>query len=117
LCLVWLAVVAIFGFVGANERDWISHTLKSVMTFLGAVLPAFAGALAGIRAQGDFRASADQSLTTETELKNLSQCAKLKMPQTYSAAFVLLEALADCMTSELGKWRLMFRHRPLDMPG
>ena len=87
------------------------------MTFLGAVLPAFAGALAGIRAQGDFRASANQSLTTETELKDLLQRAKTKMPQTYPAAFMLLEALADSMTSELGKWRLMFRHRPLAMPG
>lgn len=117
LCLIWLAVVAIFGFAGVDHREWISHTLKSIMTFLGAVLPAFAGALAGIRAQGDFRASANQSLTTETELKDLLQHAKTKMPQTYHAAFVLLEALADSMTSELGKWRLMFRHRPLAMPG
>ena len=117
LCLVWLSVVALFGFAGANEHEWISHTLKSIMTFLGAVLPAFAGALAGIRAQGDFRASANQSLTTETELKDLLQRAKTKMPQTYPAAFMLLEALADSMTSELGKWRLMFRHRPLAMPG
>lgn len=117
LCLVWLAVVAIFGFAGADQREWISHTLKSIMTFLGAVLPAFAGALAGIRAQGDFRASANQSLTTETELKDLLQRAKMKMPQTYPAAFALLEALADSMTSELWKWRLMFRHRPLAMPG
>ncbi len=117
LCLVWLAVVAIFGFEGANEREWISQTLKSIMTFLGAVLPAFAGALAGIRAQGDFRASANQSLTTETELEDLLKRAKMKMPQTYPAAFVLLEALADSLTSELGKWRLMFRQRPLAMPG
>ena len=117
LCLIWLAVVAVFGFAGADQREWISHTLKSIMTFLGAVLPAFAAALAGIRAQGDFRASANQSLTTETELRDLLQRARTKMPQTYHAAFVLLEALADSMTSELGKWRLMFRHRPLDMPG
>jgi membrane protein YdbS with pleckstrin-like domain len=117
LCLLWLVLVAIFGFHGVDENPWISHTLKSVLTFLGAVLPAFAGALAGIRAQGDFRASAKQSLSTELELKNLLHRVSPRMPETYPAAFAILEAFADSMASELAKWRLMFRHRPLAMPG
>ena len=117
MCLLWFTIVAVYGFHGADHTHWISHTLKSVLTFLGAVLPAFAGALAGIRGQGDFRASAQQSMATEKELKGLLHRAETQMPTSYAEACALLEALADAMNSELGQWRLLFSYRPLPAPG
>lgn len=117
MCFLWFVIVAVYGFEGADHTHWISHTLKSVLTFLGAVLPAFAAALAGIRGQGDFRASAQQSLATEKELKGLLQRAKTQMPKSYADACAFLEALADAMNSELGQWRLLFSYRPLPTPG
>jgi hypothetical protein len=117
LCLVWFSAVAIYGLEGAEQHHAISHTLKSVLTFLGAVLPAFAAALSGIRAQGDFGLSAQQSLTTEIELKRLAAYARQRMPTDYQDACALLEALADRMTSDLGTWRLMSGHRTLTVPG
>lgn len=117
MCFLWFTVVAIYGFEGADQAHWISHSLKSVLTFLGAVLPAFAGALAGIRGQGDFRASAQQSMATEKELKGMLRRAETRMPTSYAEACALLEALADAMNSELMQWRLLFSFRPLPAAG
>ena len=117
MCLLWFTLVAVYGFRGADHTHWIAHTLKSILTFLGAVLPAFASALAGIRGQGDFRASAQQSMATEKELKGLLHRAETQMPKDYPDACAFLETLADAMNSELGQWRLLFSYRPLPAPG
>jgi len=117
MCLLWFTIVAIYGFQGADHTHWISHTLKSILTFLGAVLPAFASALAGIRGQGDFRASAQQSVTTEKKLSVLLHRAETRMPEYYPEACGFLEAVADAMNAELGQWRLLFSYRPLPAPG
>jgi hypothetical protein len=117
MCLLWFTIVAIYGFQGADHTHWISHTLKSILTFLGAVLPAFASALAGIRAQGDFRASAQQSVATKKKLSVLLHRAETRMPENYPEACAFLEEVADAMNSELGQWRLLFSYRPLPAPG
>jgi len=117
MCLLWFSIVAVYGFQTADHTHWISHTLKSILTFLGAVLPAFASALAGIRGQGDFRASAQQSVATEKELRGLLHRAETQMPTYYPEACAFLEAVADAMNSELGQWRLLFSYRPLPAPG
>ena len=117
MCLLWFAIVAVYGFESADHSHWIAHTLKSTLTFLGAVLPAFASALAGIRGQGDFRASAQQSEATEKELRALLRRAEIQMPTDYPEACAYLEAVADAMNSELGQWRLLFSYRPLPAPG
>jgi hypothetical protein len=117
LCLVWFAVVAIFGFEGAEHHHAISHTLKTILTFLAAVFPAFAAAIGGIRAQGDFATSAKQSLTTETELKRLMEGTRRRMPDDYEGAYILMRTVADRMTSDLEAWRFLSSHRPITVPG
>jgi hypothetical protein len=81
------------------------------------VLPAFASAFAGIRAQGDFRASAQQSVATKKKLGVLLHRAETRMPENYPEACAFLEEVADAMNSELGQWRLLFSYRPLPAPG
>ncbi len=117
LCLVWFTVIAVFGFEGADHHHEISHTLKTILTFLAAVFPAFAAAIGGIRAQGDFATSARQSQTTEAELKRLLASARKRMPDDYQSACGLMQALADRMTLDLEAWRLLSINRPITVPG
>jgi hypothetical protein len=116
-CLLWFAIVGIYGIEGANHEHWIVHTLKSVLTFLGAALPAFAAALAGIRAQGDFGLLAKRSTMTEHDLRSLVANAEMRMPVRYGDVCAFLQAAADTMTAHLGAWRFTYRHRPLTVPG
>jgi hypothetical protein len=117
LCLMWFVIIGIYGLEDAGHAHWIAHTLKSILTFLGASLPAFAAALAGIRAQGDFGLLAKRSMVTERDLRGLVANAEKSMPTHYGNACAFLQAAADIMTAHVGTWRFTYRHRPLTVPG
>jgi len=117
LCMLWFSIVSIYGLEGANQEHWIVHTLKSILTFVGAALPAFAAALAGIRAQGDFGLLAKRSMMTEHELRALVAKAETRTPLRYGDVCAFLQTAADTMTAHLGTWRFTYRHRPLAVPG
>lgn len=117
LCIVWLALAA---FVGYDLIDHHGKTawIKPALTYFGAVLPAFAAALAGIRAQGDFRAFSKSSLATEKKLRQLkAQLENPKETANYDAMCLLLRSVADTMASDVGTWRLVYRNHPLTLPG
>jgi hypothetical protein len=116
LCILWIAAAALYetAFAGAA---WIKSGLKPLVTFLAAVLPAMGAALAGIRAQGDFEASAERSQATERELVRLSERFGQAPPADYRQACLLQLAIADAMATELGSWRSLYANRPLTIPG
>ena len=115
LCLVWV-LAAIVYFTNWVGQGWIKYGIKPLLTFLGAVLPALGAALAGIRAQGDFDASAKRSLATARELENLGE-RLAQPPSNYREACVLQLWVADTMASDLGHWRSLYSNRPLTIPG
>lgn len=115
LCLVWVAAAA-FYLAHLPGTGWIKTLLKPMLTFLGAVLPALGAALAGIRAQGDFEASAKRSRATARQLAQLAKRLKAP-PLSYRQACLLQRWVADAMASELVSWRLLYANRPLTIPG
>lgn len=114
LCLVWIASAGLYAVTGAG---WVKSVLKPTLTFFGAVLPAVGAALAGIRAQGDYEASARRSQTTERELTEIVERVKLAPPADYRQACLLQLWIADAMASDLGSWRSLYVNRPLTIPG
>lgn len=116
ICIVWITIAALYE-TGLLGTSWIKSTIKPLLTFLAAVLPALGAALAGIRAQGDFETSAERSHATERELTQLSTRAEQAPPADYRQACLLQLAIADAMASELGSWRSLYANRPLTIPG
>lgn len=116
LCLVWVAAAIVYETHLLGQGLWIKYGVKPLLTFLGAVLPAIGAALAGIRAQGDFEASAKRSLSTERELEALSERLH-HPPAAFREACLLQNWVADAMASDLGSWRSLYANRPLTIPG
>jgi hypothetical protein len=114
LCLVWV-FAAILYWIHIPGYEWIKAALKPLLTFLGAVLPAFGAALAGMRAQGDFQASARRSLATERELLQVSE-SFARPTADYREACLQQRWVADAMASELGSWHSLYANRPLTIP-
>jgi hypothetical protein len=131
--LGWLAVLAaaIMGavFLGvtlahmlhvAGEADVLR--LKSATTFTGGFLPLFAGALAGVRFQGDFERFAERSRSTQAQLEELLPLLALlarraedespdAMPVAEDAidlALVVQERFED----DLEDWHFVYAARP-----
>ncbi|HEX2215632.1 MAG TPA: hypothetical protein VHG27_02895 [Xanthobacteraceae bacterium] len=115
LCLLWVALAALYE-AAVFGQVWIKSGAKPLFTFLAAVLPAIGAALAGIRAQGDFEASAKRSQATARELEELS--GRLAQgPGGYREACLLQLRVVDAMAGELGSWRSLYANRPLTIPG
>ncbi|MDR4516079.1 MAG: hypothetical protein MRK00_01590 [Nitrosomonas sp.] len=92
--------------------------LKNTFTYFAAVCPSFAAALSGIRYQGDFKAFAARSLATKSQLEEI--CKILDNENrviNLSAVGNRFKTCADIMAHDIGAWRMIYNHRPLETPG
>jgi hypothetical protein len=108
VCLAWSGTLRD---LTQSTRDL---TLSSV-TFLTALLPTLGGALAAIRAQGDFRTLAEQSARTAERLAAID---KILVAEELSFAQLTgrIEQLSDVLMADLREWRTIFQTRPLALP-
>ncbi len=119
---VFLALVYEFG----NEFDLIyvdnnlKNVVKSIVTVLGAGMPAFGAAFFGIRATGDFKLVSEQAGRTLRELSELRtklETEAAKVAPTREQASHLLSSLTQALVSDLRGWTKVYRARELQLPG
>jgi hypothetical protein len=98
-------------------HEIFEHWVKPAVFLCSAGFPALGAALYGIRAQGDYDASASRSEATARVLVAVRGriLDALREPD-----FVLLRGLfaeaAEIMQSDLSDWRQIYRHRPITIP-
>lgn len=87
---------------------------KPLATLLGATLPVVGAAIFGIRATGDFRSSAQQSLRMVSELEQLARSLKARRgsPDRQSVRR-LLGQVSLTLSDDLRIWRLIYSEREL----
>lgn len=102
----------------SDHESWFFVWFKPLITFMSAGLPALVAALYGIRAQGDYEASAERSKETangllgvKTSLEQLSQAPDID-PMAVRAEF---GKAGDIMLSDLNLWRHIYGYRPLNI--
>ena len=88
---------------------------------LATAPPALGAALYAITSQGEFARSSDRSLAMAHELAHLRE---VELPEALAAAGETFEELrnvarnvADVMISETNDWNIVFKYRPLNLPG
>jgi hypothetical protein len=120
ICVVFLLAEAALAFGPVqNElaegffRQWI----KPAVTLCSAGLPALGAALYGIRAQGDYEASASRSEATARKLLAVRERILLarESPDIAMLRDLFAEA-AEIMQTDLSDWRQIYRHRPIALP-
>ncbi len=86
-------------------------------TLLAAVLPAFGAALGGILSQSEFERIAKRSKAMQEQLQKIVD--KLDKAPLLSSKSLgeRAEEAAEIMTSEVLDWRVVFRAKPLGLPG
>jgi hypothetical protein len=104
-CVVHVAV--------AGEAAWL--------LMLATAPPALGAALYAITSQGEFARSADRSLAMKHEL---TQLRTIDLPAALKAGSQMFEELrkvarnvAEVMISETNDWNIVFKYRPLNLPG
>jgi hypothetical protein len=94
-------------------EDWV----KPAVMLCSAGFPALGAALYGIRAQGDYDASASRS---EATARALVAVRGRIVEAGRNPDFVVLRGLfveaAEIMQSDLSDWRQIYRHRPITIP-
>lgn len=98
-------------------HDVFDALIKPAVTLCSAGLPALGAALYGIRAQGDYEASASRSEGTARALVALRAriVAARGSPDIVQLRGLFAEA-AEIMQSDLSDWRQIYRHRPIAIP-
>ncbi|MEZ2330538.1 hypothetical protein AB6802_12500 [Mesorhizobium sp. RCC_202] len=120
ICVVFLCAEALF-FFGFVHHDGVEHFLtrwiKPAVTLCSAGLPALGAALYGIRAQGDYLASANRSEATARALRGVRDRL---LAARGACDIVVLRGLfgqaAEIMQSDLSDWRQIYRLRPISLP-
>jgi hypothetical protein len=91
------------------------------LLMLATAPPALGAALYAIASQGEFARSADRSLAMSRELAALQST---DLPQALDARGAMLAevrkvalSVAEVMTAETNDWNLVFKYRPLHLPG
>jgi hypothetical protein len=100
---------------------WSDHQEASIwLTAVAASLPAIGGALAAIRAQGEFRRVARRSAAMHRRLGELQLAlasAPTRVGELNSVELrKLAEKVVNLMISETLDWRVVFQDRPLGLP-
>lgn len=93
--------------------DW---GIAPLVTFVTALFPAIAGALYGIRTQGDFAGTSERSSVIAYRLEQL-RAAIASDPLTYERLVERSHRLGEIMLAEVQQWRLHYETRPLSLPG
>ncbi len=91
------------------------------LLMLATAPPALGAALYAITSQGEFARSADRSLAMSRELAALKS---VDLPQALRAGSEMFAevrkaalSVAEVMTAETNDWNLVFKYRPLHLPG
>lgn len=109
-CITYLAISA---GMGSSADEW---GMAPLVTFVTALFPAIAGALYGIRMQGDFAAASERSTVIAYRLEQL-RAAIASDPLTYERLVERSHRLGEIMLAEVQQWRLHYETRPLSLPG
>ncbi|MEZ5680528.1 MAG: hypothetical protein R3E14_04450 [Erythrobacter sp.] len=109
-CIAYLAIS-----VGMKEQAE-SWAIAPLVTFITALFPAIAGALYGIRTQGDFAGTGERSSVIAHRLGQL-RAAIASDPLTYERLVERSHRLGEIMLAEVQQWRLHYETRPLSLPG
>lgn len=99
----------------------LPHDLSKIFTFLGVSLPAFGGALAGIRYFGDFERFASISEITAEKLAEVEKrIATLLDAAEGQLAYAQVAALAhnidDIVVTEIENWQAVFGSKQIAVP-
>jgi hypothetical protein len=102
---------------GGLIYDVTKFVLKPIVTLFSAGLPALGAAAAGIRAQGEFQASAFRSRRTQEALRTIRAklLAARDKPDFWPVRELLIQA-AEAMTADLDAWDQLYRNRPIQLP-
>jgi hypothetical protein len=121
-----VASVAIYLLLaGAQALHLIDHKLleksAKVFTFLGAALPTFGGAVAGIRYFGDFERFAAISEITAGKLDAVHDRIRLLLEapddaMDYGPVSELAHAADDIVVSEIESWQAVFAGKHITVP-
>ncbi|WP_369026017.1 hypothetical protein [Qipengyuania sp. RANM35] len=109
-CIAYLTVSLGMGHMADN---W---GIAPLVTFVTALFPAIAGALYGIRTQGDFAGTSERSTVIAYRLEQL-RAAIASDPLTYERLVERSHRLGEIMLAEVQQWRLHYETRPLSLPG
>lgn len=103
---------------GAAESNYgVVGEIKPWVTFLAGALPALAASVAGIKAQADFPAFADQSKRTEAALMELHD--RLQAIYAHPTRRDLMryhDAASSASLSDVRTWSLIYSNRELTLP-
>jgi hypothetical protein len=93
-------------------------TIESVLTLMGIMFPLAGGALAGFRGHGEFHRIAQRSRAMAARLREL-QAGLSAAPATLGAVELgrRAEEVGETMIDELLDWRIIFREKPIVLPG
>jgi hypothetical protein len=86
-------------------------------TFVTALLPTIGAALYGIRVQGDFDGIASRSRAMAARLDSIQASLREQQDPGLQDMSRLAELSSDALLAEVAVWRLVFRTRPLELPG
>ena len=120
ICVMFLVAEATLEFsLVHNElaHGFLRQWIKPAVTLASAGLPALGAALYGIRAQGDYEASASRSEATARKL--LAVRERVLAAREASDIAVLRDLFAEAaeiMQTDLSDWRQIYRHRPIALP-
>jgi hypothetical protein len=122
-----LAAVILVGYLGytgvsmaltaSDHGHGDGLTVSHAVTFLSALLPTLGSALFAIRAQGDFDESARLSQDMLARLEPIGLAIDRQGDLTFESVSRLVEATVDALFADLSGWRLIYRGKPLTLPG
>jgi hypothetical protein len=115
---VFLALFLLDRTVESTPIETLLLAAKPFLTFLSAGLPALGAAVAGIRAHGDFEASARRSARTLDQLAQLSDdyASATKSDADLDDIADLLIATARVFSEDIAAWQDLYGRKRLTLP-
>ena len=109
----------------SHLTNWFGANVKYLVTVFCAGLTAFAGALMGIRFQGDFERFAERSRQTHEQLEMIDQRLvnliernpQLTDQPLFEELTQIIQDLADVFEKDLEDWRFVYSARPTPEAG
>ena len=123
--IAFIACLAHFGFKLLESIPHLGHTLhdheqiiKTGLSFLTIVGPAFGAAFAGIRSQGEYERVARHSAAMADFLKEKSEQLNKLQHDTYlnsDSLAKVVDDIAEKRIEEVLDWRIVFHKRPIEL--
>jgi len=113
--LTAIACIAFLVYYKWNHDGAIAFALPA--TFVTALLPTIGTAFYGIRVLGDFEGIARRSRAMAVRLESIQASLRELQDPSLQDISRLAELSSDALLAEVAVWRLVFRTRPLELPG